>query len=341
MTNPTSNFGWQMPTPTDLVTDLPADFEVFGQAVDTSMADLKGGTTGQILSKATNADMDFTWITNDIGDITAITVSSPLTGGGTSGSVSVGILSGTTSNLGAVQLSDSTSSTSTTLAATANAVKTSYDLAAAAIPKSTVTTAGDVIYATGSSAVTRLGIGSTGQVLTVAAGVPSWATSASGGMTVITSGTLSSTSTLINSIPGTYTDLVLEIRNYTTTVSGWAAMIRLNDDATASRHFTTSGVPITAGTSFNDTKIQMTVDNGNVSSSSNSLIRVTIPAYANTSTWKLVECLSVTQVSATPTNFYYQDGGGIYNQTAAITSLRVLPNSAATIGGTYTLYGVK
>jgi uncharacterized membrane protein len=118
-----------MPTPTDLVTDLPADFEVFGQAVDTSMADLKGGTTGQILSKATNADMDFTWITNDVGDITAVTVSSPLTGGGTSGSISVGILSGTTSNLGAVQLSDSTSSTSTTLAATANAVKTTYDLA--------------------------------------------------------------------------------------------------------------------------------------------------------------------------------------------------------------------
>jgi hypothetical protein len=167
-----------MPTPTDLVTDLPADFEVFGQAVDTSMADLKGGTTGQILSKATNADMDFTWITNDVGDITAVTVSSPLTGGGTSGSVSVGILNGTTSNLGAVQLSDSTSSTSTTLAATANAVKTSYDLAAAAVPKSTVTTAGDVIYGTGSAAVTRLGIGTANQVLAVNSGAtaPEWKT---------------------------------------------------------------------------------------------------------------------------------------------------------------------
>jgi hypothetical protein len=65
MTNPTSNFGWQMPTSTDLVTDLPADFEVFGQAVDTSLADLKGGTTGQVLSKATGTDMDFTWVTTD------------------------------------------------------------------------------------------------------------------------------------------------------------------------------------------------------------------------------------------------------------------------------------
>jgi hypothetical protein len=54
-----------MPTATDLVTDLPADFETFGQAVATSMADLLGGTTGQVLSKASNTNMDFTWVTSD------------------------------------------------------------------------------------------------------------------------------------------------------------------------------------------------------------------------------------------------------------------------------------
>lgn len=135
MSNPTSNFGWQMPTNTDLVTNLPADFEVFGQAVDTDFADLKGGTSGQILSKNSNTDLDFVWITNEIGDITAITATSPLTGGGTSGAVTVGIQSATTGQSGAVQLTDSTSSTSTTTAATPNAVKTAYDLAAAALPK--------------------------------------------------------------------------------------------------------------------------------------------------------------------------------------------------------------
>jgi hypothetical protein len=172
-----------MPTNTDLVTDLPADFEVFGQAVATSMADLLGGTTGQILSKATNADMDFTWIANDQGDITGVTATSPLTGGGTSGAITVGIQASSTTQSGAVQLTDSTSSTSTTTAATPNSVKTSYDLAAAAVPKSTVTTAGDVIYATGSGAVTRLGIGTAGQVLTVNGGAtaPSWTTPAGGG----------------------------------------------------------------------------------------------------------------------------------------------------------------
>jgi len=67
MTNPTSNFGWQMPTSTDLVTDLPADFEVFGQAVDTSLADLKGGTTNQVLAKNSNTDMDFKWVADAAG----------------------------------------------------------------------------------------------------------------------------------------------------------------------------------------------------------------------------------------------------------------------------------
>jgi len=66
MANPTTNFGWVMPASTSLVTNLPADFNTFGQAVDTSMAELKGGTTGQVLSKTSNTDMDFTWLDPDI-----------------------------------------------------------------------------------------------------------------------------------------------------------------------------------------------------------------------------------------------------------------------------------
>ena len=135
MSNPTTPFSWQMPTATDLVTDLPADFAVFGQAVATSMADLLGGASGYILSKASATDMDFAWIANDQGDITGITATTPLTGGGTSGAITVGIQDALTTQKGAVQLSDSTSTTSSILAATPTAVKSAYDLAALAMPK--------------------------------------------------------------------------------------------------------------------------------------------------------------------------------------------------------------
>jgi hypothetical protein len=131
----TTNFGWETPDDTDLVKDGAAAMRTLGNSIDTSFVDLKGGTSGQVLSKASNTDLDYTWVTPEIGDITAITVTSPITGGGTTGSVGIAIQDATTSQKGAVQLTDSTASTSTTTAATPNSVKSSYDLAAAATPK--------------------------------------------------------------------------------------------------------------------------------------------------------------------------------------------------------------
>ena len=210
MSNPTTPFSWQMPTSTDLVTDLPADFEVFGQAVATSMADLLGGTTGQVLSKTTNTDMDFTWVSPNPGDITAVNVTSPITGGGSSGDVTIAIQDALTTQKGAVQLSDSTSTTSSVLAATPTAVKSAYDLAAAATTKATLTTKGDIYAATAASTPARLGVGTNGQTLvadsTASTGLK-WATPASGGKVLqVVNAT---TATGVNSSTGTYVDTTL------------------------------------------------------------------------------------------------------------------------------------
>ena len=90
MATVTPNFNWPVPTSTDLVKDGATAIEALGDSIDASLVDLKGGTTGQVLSKNSNTDMDFTWVTDAAGDITAVNVTSPITGGGTSGSVTIG-----------------------------------------------------------------------------------------------------------------------------------------------------------------------------------------------------------------------------------------------------------
>jgi len=141
MSNPTSNFGWQMPEPTDLVTNLPADFEVFGQAVDTDFVDLLGGTTGQVLAKASNADLDFVWSADAAG------MTNPMT------------------------------------------------------------TTGDIIYGASGSTPGRIGIGSTGNVLTVAGGIPSWAAPAGGGKVLqVVMGTTTTATTIAST---SFTDTTL------------------------------------------------------------------------------------------------------------------------------------
>jgi hypothetical protein len=65
MATTTPSFGWPVPTSTDLVKDGATAIESLGDAIDASLVDLKGGTTGQVLSKASGTDMDFTWVAVD------------------------------------------------------------------------------------------------------------------------------------------------------------------------------------------------------------------------------------------------------------------------------------
>ena len=325
-----------MPTPTDLVTDLPADFEVFGQAVDTSMADLKGGTTGQILSKATNTDMDFTWITNDVGDITAVNVTAPITGGGSAGAVTIGINAATTSVVGAVQLSDSTSTTSSVLASTPTATKAAYDLANAAIAKSTVTTAGDIIYRN-ATVPTRLGIGTAGQVLTVNSGAtaPEWATSASGGMTLISTTAVTATASVdLTSIPGTYKDLYIIVDGVYENSGAGQALTWNNYTSGFSYNVIQASNANTVTVSTSASSVNLGGSLRFVAGSGSGSIAISIPNYASTTGQKITTWFMGGGNGATT-------GSGSYGGVAAITSVKITWAGTPSAQGNVYLYGVK
>lgn len=214
------------------------------------------------------------------------------------------------------------------------------------IPNTIVDAKGDLIAATAADTVSRLAVGSNDQVLTADSSTSTglkWATPSSGGMTLLASGTFSGTSTLISSIPTTYVNLVLLVDGWSLSSTGWGLYLRFNDDSTASRHVPGTSFSPGSGSpgTFTDTFMQISRDNYGVTSGGTQSAFVTIPGYSNTTSWKQGIYYGLSQATSPSTSYVYQAGVGFYNQTAAITSLRILNGASATQTGNYKLYGVK
>jgi len=326
-----------MPTTTDLVTDLPADFEVFGQAVATSMADLLGGTTGQVLSKTSATDMDFTWIANDQGDITGVTAGTGITVTSPTGPVpTVSINTAVTADL-------------TTAQTLTNKTLTSPALTTPTI--STLTTNGDSLYGTGSGAIARLGIGTTGQVLTVAGGLPSWATAAGGGFDLITTVDASAATTVsFTSIAGTYDHLLLIWQGVFMSSATQYLDVKFNSSATGYSYMGIYQAPTptglytggnnTIGGSAETAPVPFTPASNIVED--NGRGQMYIYNYASSSISKRFQYSSqATSASSLATTRGVTNANGLWNNTAAITQVDFIRSGSATITGKFQLWGVK
>ena len=93
----TTNFGWTTPDNTGYVKDGALAIRTLGSAIDTSLVDLKGGTTDQVLKKASGTDMDFVWgtvsSTPRIAQVVTATTTSSTSSTGGAGYVDVSGLS--------------------------------------------------------------------------------------------------------------------------------------------------------------------------------------------------------------------------------------------------------
>jgi len=313
MSNPTTPFGWQMPTATDLVTDLPADFEVFGQAVATSMGDLLGGTTGQVLAKASNTDMDFVWSADAAG------MTNPMT---TTGDVIYSSPGSTPVRLG--------------IGSTGQGLSVVAGIPAwAASAQSTLTTTGDTLYASAANTLARRAIGSTGDVLTVAGGIPTWAAPATGGgMTLLASGTLSGTAVTLTSISQSYENLIIFVRDYRNNASANDALIRLNTNSTC------LGIEQrnNNATYQVQTNTQHTFAQNVSSTASDAHAVIFLPDYT-TADVALAQSISYTKSSNTTPSFLFVNS--CFPATTAAISTVAIESPSTWGGGTYELWGQK
>lgn len=200
------------------------------------------------------------------------------------------------------------------------------------------TTLGDIEYRSSTANTnTRLGIGSTGQVLTVAGGVPSWATASSGSMTLLSTTTLSGASTTISSISGSYKALKVWMKLYDiANNTGHGINLRLNSN-TSTTYSTRTGN--SSNEAYGDTSITVNV---NISASTIvGFAELEIPNYAQSGVRKTVQIISHTANYFTTGNMEFRDCTGVWSQTDAINELTFFPSSGNFDGGTIEIYGVN
>jgi hypothetical protein len=206
------------------------------------------------------------------------------------------------------------------------------------------TAKGDLFVGSAANTYTKLAVGATdGHILTVdstAATGMAWAAAPSVGMTLISTTTLTGASISITSIPSTYTNLYLIMKNVYNASAGASIDLQFNSDTGSNYSYsftryrdTTVGVGYNQG--FTSIKGLLETDSsGNVNKLGN--CEIVIPRYADTDTTPVY----IRSYGSTATATVSHQTVASYNNSAAISSIQMTPSSNFS-GGTAYLYGVK
>ena len=197
-----------------------------------------------------------------------------------------------------------------------------------------MTTTGDIVYASSGSTPGRIGIGSTGNVLTVAGGIPSWAAPASGGgMTELSTTTFSGTTTTVTSINQSYKHLLIQVNGMTDSGN---LEIRLNGSTTGAY---LSAVSYASGANRINGQCGPTGFSHNASTTNSDISTILwVYSYSDTTRDKPISASGFfNSTFPDPISVIY---GGYFNSTSAISSIDfVTGNSTST--GTIRIWGVS
>jgi len=277
----TTNFGWTTPADTDLVKDGAAAIRTLGNGIDTSFLDLKGGTSGQVLAKNSNTDLDFTWVAQDDSN---------------------------------------------------------------AIQNAIVDAKGDLISATAADTPARLASsGVNGEVLTIDTSTSTglkWATPAAGGMTLISTTTLSGASTNITSIPTTYKNLQFICRDIGDSGTTTRISFRPNNNSgigyyTAGNYGRSTGVA--AAFEYNATLMRLDYTQP-ADSNTPWYSVIDVYDYASTTSHKLIRW---TSAYINGGDYYYETAMTYFPSDSAITSATFASVSGTALIGSVLTYGVS
>jgi hypothetical protein len=197
------------------------------------------------------------------------------------------------------------------------------------------TTLGDIQYRSSTANTnTRLGIGTSGQVLTVSGGVPSWATASSGGMTLLSTTTLSGASTTVSSVDQTYRDLVIYVYGAQWNTAPSDVYMSCN----ISTVFGTKRFGNTSFTSEESANSRVRTDGQVVRNTGSNFFVWEIKNYASTTAFKTFDFTGIHLNTDNKAEFTV---GGIRSTTAVSSITFGIGDGYTMTAGTIQIYGVK
>lgn len=162
----------------------------------------------------------------------------------------------------------------------------------------------------------------------------------SGGMTLLSTTTLSGSSTLVSSISGAYKNLYIEIINFLPATDDARIYMRPNSVSSANTYYNGQISTADGSYAFNDTTWTLSLGTDNATATNLSVF--TIFDYANTNTWKTLQGTSMLNSSANPTTTVsYRSLLGLSNITSAISSLYFHTSTGNFTSGTVKVYGIS